>query len=345
MACFLPNSSFTGIDLAAAGVAEANAAISALHLTNISVCEQDLRDFRHAHEFDYILAYGVYSWVPPEVRERLLALCGELLAPNGIACISYNAWPGRRPRHQLRELLLDRLRDCDDPARRIAEARRILSSLNTQESLAMARSSDDILFHDDLASVNDPATLEEFCTHAAAHGLQYLGEANRFGCDAFRQSVLCREGVALASDFTPAAMDRFHFSVRQAGPAIHGDSPVEAVLGALRDAYPLPLPFDELEPYAGGKEDLREILFNLVRAGGVDVHIHDFPCEETVTKRPRATRIARYQAARSRFVTSVVHCLVELTGADRKLIQRLDGTRKLHGPAVDWMARMGLLEG
>jgi hypothetical protein len=209
----------------------------------------------------------------------------------------------------------------------------------------MARSADDILFHDDLAPVNDPVSLEEFSGHAARHGLQYLGEANRFTAGEFRQSLLSRAEVKLKPDYTSEVMDRLHFSVRDTGPAYRAGPKVEAVVAALRDAYPLPLPFEELEPYAGGRDALREILFSLVRGGAADPHLWDFPCEEIVTRRPRATGLARYQATRSRFVTSVVHCLVELTPADRKLLRRLDGTRKAHGPGVEWMARMGLLEG
>ena len=41
----------------------------------------------------------------------------------------------------------------------------------------------------------------------------------------------------------------------------------------------------------------REILFALLAAGCVNLHVHDFPCEETVTDRPRASRLARYQAS------------------------------------------------
>jgi SAM-dependent methyltransferase len=346
MAYFLPQSRFTGIDLAASPVGEGNAAIAALELQNISMRVADLRDLGpDAGEFDYILAHGVYSWVAADVRDRLMALCGELLAPHGIAQISYNAWPGRRERHQLRGMLLERLRGIEEPAERIAEARSFLESVGTDEADRMTGFSDDILFHDDLAPVNDPFSLDQFTGHAARHGLQYLGEADPFGGDSFHQSLLCRDAITLVRDFTPAAMDRFYFSLRQSGLAIHAGPPAESVLGALRDAYPLPVAFEELEPYAGGRDALREILFSLVRGGGADLHVHDFPCEETVTARPRATRIARYQAARSRFVTSVVQCLVELTEQDRKLLLRLDGTRKLRGAGVAWMAHMGLLEG
>ena len=38
---------------------------------------------------------------------------------------------------------------------------------------------------------------------------------------------------------------------------------------------------------------LREVLFALLRSGCVNLHVHDFPCQETVTERPRASRPSR----------------------------------------------------
>jgi hypothetical protein len=157
---------------------------------------------------------------------------------------------------------------------------------------------------------------------------------------AFRQSLLCREAVPLNRRPGAAMMRRFLFSLNTPGAA---QSPVTA---ALRDAYPLPLPFDELEPYDA---DLENTLLALFQAGIVNLHVFDFPCEETVTPRPRATRLARAQAARSRFVTSVCHHLVEIDEDDRALLRRLDGRRRRSSAAIaariEWFARMGLLEG
>ena len=112
---------------------------------------------------------------------------------------------------------------------------------------------------------------------------------------------------------------------------------------------------------------LREILFALLRAGCVNLHVHDFPCEETVTERPRASRLARYQASGEGNVTSACHIPVELDVIARHLVRLLDGTRthdeiacELAGiegapslkdvrrylpGSLDWLARSALLEG
>ena len=70
-----------------------------------------------------------------------------------------------------------------------------------------------------------------------------------------------------------------------------------------------------------------EILFALLTAGCVNLHVHDFPCEETVTERPRASRLARYQASGGGSVTSACHIPVELDPIARHLVRLLDGTR------------------
>jgi SAM-dependent methyltransferase len=351
MAYFLPGSRFAGVDLAAGAVAAGNRTIRDLKLRNIVLRQQDLRYLdRDSGEFDYIIAHGLYSWLPAEVRDHLMTLCRELLAPHGIVYLSYNTWPGRHARHILREMMLYHLRDVLRARRRLRKARRFLRSIDTAEAREMLARPDDVLFHDDLAPVNDPVWFRGFAAHAARHGLQFLGEArdtSRTGATedeqyrdfalmrSFRQSLLCRAEVSLNRDVTAALMPRFLFSAADPRGA---RSPVTA---ALADAYPLPLPFEELLPY---DTDPAAALFALWERGAVHLHVFDFPCEETVTARPRATRLARYQAAQSRFVTSVCHHLVELDDPDRQLVQRLDGRRKVSSPRIDWFARMGLLE-
>ena len=144
-----------------------------------------------------------------------------------------------------------------------------------------------------------------------------------------------------------------------------GQPALERVAAALGDSYPLPLPFQELLPYAAGS-DLAKILFACVSSGFAMLHVHDFPCQETVTERPRADRLARYQARDSSTVCNASHVNLQLDEAGRRIVLLLDGTRghedialalaaalgspvdqvREHLPSsLAWMARMGLLEG
>jgi SAM-dependent methyltransferase len=348
MAYFLPESRFHGVDLSHAAISDGRSTAAALKLRNLELAEGDFRDLLAVGEFDYIIAHGLYSWIPADTRDRLLSFCRERLSFNGIVYVSYNTWPGRHARHILREMMLHHIREIRGPHRRLREARRLLRSIGTPDACEMLARSDDVLFHDDLAEVNEPVWFRDFAAHAERHGLRHLDDAGSGPRDApgaeqhadfvrmrgFRQSLLCRTEIRLEREITPAHMTRFLFSA--------GGDPVDGLTAALRDAYPLPLPYEELVPY---DPDPAAALLALWQRGSVDLHVFDFPCQETVSDRPRATALARYQAARSKFVTSVRHCLVELDEADRELIARLDGRRRRSSPRIEWFARMGLLAG
>jgi methyltransferase-like protein len=420
MAYSLPESRFTGIDLAADPIASGLNTVAALGLENITLLAADLMDIGKDYagfndvEFDYIIAHGFYSWVPPEVRDRLIALCHEWLAPQGIAFISYNVYPGRHVREMLREMMLYHTRNLEDPGERHRQAKWFLDFLRNGRSIpkpwrelmdhemqALVDRPPGSLFHDDLAEINDPVYFRDFAAHAGRHHLQYLGDADVHEMfdpadtlawlhqddvlereqyhdflhfRTFRQTLLCHQGVQLDRQLTPARMEGLLFSASATyvdGGQIEGlrhrriravHESVNRVVDALGETYPLPLSFEELIPYAGDREALRDILFGLTIGGFADIHVHDFPCEETVTAKPKASRLARHQASLSPFVTSACQHPVKLDEVGRRLVCLLDGTRDHQQLAealaempggtatelssnLEWLARMALLEG
>lgn len=200
MAFSLPESEFTGVDLAAQPVAAGRARAAELELHNLELRCLDLCAVdRGFGEFDYIIAHGVYSWVPPEVRERMLAICRELLAPHGVAYISYNALPGCHLRQMVREMMRFHVRELSDPRERVEQGLMLLRILlqkfpgpqaaerDMYGSLLKEQLEDmqgwrrrETIYHDDLAEINDPVYFHEFMAQARRHGLQYLAEANFF---------------------------------------------------------------------------------------------------------------------------------------------------------------------
>jgi SAM-dependent methyltransferase len=191
MALALPGSSFVGIDLAAGAIGRAKGIAEQLAIANIRFEEVGLEAFScEAGSFDYVIAHGVYSWVPEEVRERLLAVCAHALSPRGVAYVSYNAMPGHRTRQTLRELLAFALRGVDDPAERMAAGRALLddasvvwphgegleTTLGGQARMLLGQG-DALFFHDTLSSINKALYFREFAAEAAEHGLQFLSEA------------------------------------------------------------------------------------------------------------------------------------------------------------------------
>lgn len=196
----LPQSEFVGFDLSAKQIATGQAHIAALGLRNISLQTQDIlrADPAELGQFDYITAYGVYSWVPPEVKDRLLALCRACLAPQGVAYISYNAYPGWYAHQLIREMMLYYTRDLTEPYERAKQARKMLDFLTRtiptlssnlsdvlkinqliyeQVQRLLRDQPDEYLLHDHLEASNQPLYLHQFLDHAARHGLQYLTDA------------------------------------------------------------------------------------------------------------------------------------------------------------------------
>jgi SAM-dependent methyltransferase len=195
-AASLPASSFVGVDLAAAPIERGQAAARELGLANIDLRAADLTRLTAADgPFDYIVAHGVYSWVPAEVRDRLLAVCADLLAPQGVAFVSYNTYPGCHVRRMAREIMRFHIRHLDEPTGRVEQATALLHFLRQgcpagedESAFALRKEVEKLLehgdpaafYHDDLADVNEPVYFHEFAAHAARHGLQYLADADLF---------------------------------------------------------------------------------------------------------------------------------------------------------------------
>ena len=91
----LPESRLVGIDASQRQIADGQETVRALGLTNIDLQQRDIASVRPEFgEFDYIIAHGVFSWVPNAVQDCILEICARNLAPQGIAYVSYNTYPG-----------------------------------------------------------------------------------------------------------------------------------------------------------------------------------------------------------------------------------------------------------
>jgi SAM-dependent methyltransferase len=194
MALALPAASFVGIDAADGAIARGRTLVDELELANVELCAMPLEAFEAVPDsFDYVIAHGLYSWVAAPVRDRLLALCREVLAPQGVAYVSYNALPGGRLREALRDMLVFHSAALERPADRVEQARALLELLRagwsdrnefgaimSRHAERLLERSAETLFHDELAAVNHAVYFHEFAADAARHGLQYLAEADFF---------------------------------------------------------------------------------------------------------------------------------------------------------------------
>ena len=107
LAARFPEARFVGVDLSARQVADGQARIAALGLTNIEIVQGDIATVDlSSRRFDYVICHGVYSWVPPEVQEAMFRIMAKTLAGNGIAYVSYNTYPGWHLRTVVRDICL-----------------------------------------------------------------------------------------------------------------------------------------------------------------------------------------------------------------------------------------------
>lgn len=106
MAASLPGARFTGCDIASQAIAAGKRGASELGIDNVEFVQADLSTMRDGGEpFDYIIAHGVYSWVPATVRDALLALAQARLHRDGIMFVSFNVYPGCHVRQAAWEML------------------------------------------------------------------------------------------------------------------------------------------------------------------------------------------------------------------------------------------------
>lgn len=187
----LKDSSCVGVDLSQASIERARETAARLGAPNAEFRALDLMEFpADAGTFDYIVAHGLFSWIPPEVQDKLLEICGRHLSPTGVAYVSYNTYPAGHLRQITRDLMRFHTRHITDPTTKVREAKRIVDFVisaspdATLERELMRREarihnmSDPLLFFDALAEVNEPLYFLDFMEQAAAYGLQFVAESD-----------------------------------------------------------------------------------------------------------------------------------------------------------------------
>ncbi|MCZ6659301.1 MAG: class I SAM-dependent methyltransferase [Gammaproteobacteria bacterium] len=174
----------------------------------------------------------------------------------------------------------------------------------------------------------------------------------------FRSSVLCRKGQQIQRDLNASDLSTFYLSTRLKAPADFGverlsdasmqrfsiehthldvDHPVSKhAIYQLIEQHGKPIHFDDLSKRLGEHLDLPTDqvsehllhdlhLLRLVLGGVVDVHAEGSDEPATVSAYPRASAVARLQAASQAHVTTLRHQSVPLSDAERILLRYLDG--------------------
>jgi len=187
-----PDARCVGVDLSARQIADGQAIVAELGLSNCDLRHASITDIdTDWGQFDYIVCHGVWSWVPEAVRAHILKVCHDNLSEHGVAYVSYNTYPGWHMRGAIRDLMRWHAGGLADPQQKAQQARAVLQFLCDStppegdayglmlrnEARLLAQQGDYYLLHDHLEDVNHPVYVHEFFAQCVAHGLEYLAEA------------------------------------------------------------------------------------------------------------------------------------------------------------------------
>ncbi|MBI5879545.1 MAG: class I SAM-dependent methyltransferase [Chloroflexi bacterium] len=196
-----PHSTFVGVDLGAGQIAQGAHFADELGLRNVTLQHADIAALgADLGPFDYIIAHGVLSWVPRSIQDAILRLCETMLSPQGVAFLSYNAYPGWHMRTMVREMMQHHARDAESLRDRTARGREMLAYLAAATESLRGKTSptldydsysrailkeqeiqsgfgDWYIAHEFFESHNEPFYFRDIVERAGAHGLQFLCEA------------------------------------------------------------------------------------------------------------------------------------------------------------------------
>ncbi|NCG21469.1 MAG: methyltransferase domain-containing protein [Rhodobacterales bacterium] len=192
MAQRLPNARFVGLDVVAEEIEIGRAYALALNLTNIELLVADLADLvAWQGPFDYIIAHGLYSWLPAPLQPVLLKGIRNALSPHGVAFISWNTQPGWSRRAPVHELIKGFV-DADAlPQERVRQGRafaKVLAANTPRDDSTYSRMVHDELDHlqeahdgfflgDVAVSHMEPLRYDQFNQRVRAENLQILCDA------------------------------------------------------------------------------------------------------------------------------------------------------------------------
>lgn len=194
LAYYRRHADFVGIDGAASQIAIANSRKEALELSNIEFIHGDFLTVAEclSGQFDYIIAHGVFSWVPPDVRDAFLKLCTQRLRSGGLLYLNYNTHPGWNVRGMVREFLLAQtegegsLKLRGQKAQEVAA--KVVSSLTIGEHPYAQLIANEFRFvcenhvsyvvHEYLSADNHPYWRSDFLTLMSQYDLSHVADAD-----------------------------------------------------------------------------------------------------------------------------------------------------------------------
>jgi SAM-dependent methyltransferase/methyltransferase-like protein len=187
-----PDAKVTGLDRSIAQIDRGRRLVARLDLANVTLLHGDIADTHDdLGEFDYIIAHGIYSWVPPHVQRALLGRFARHLAPRGLGFISHNTYPGFYFRRMAREAALFHAPLTEAPderltrsvefveflARASATAWREYHGVLGEQARIMRQHPAWFTLHDVLNEECDGVYFHEMAARLAGDGLRFVADA------------------------------------------------------------------------------------------------------------------------------------------------------------------------
>lgn len=403
-----PHAEFLGLDLSVGQIEAGEAIRKAAAIENVTLRQADILQLDASlGKFDYIIAHGLFSWVPEIVQEKVLDICRDNLAPNGVAYISYNVYPGWHFRGALRSMMMYHAEGFADPRTRIQQGRALVDFLANHAKAGfytemlkagaelIKNDSDNYLYHEYLEVENHPVYFHEFVRRANAKALDYLTGTqlpsvaartlnpgaeqvmNRIAAGdrvrteqytdfltnrTFRESLLVHQAQPVRNqpDWQPIRHLWISHSLLPKNKSLDPGSRVAAVFAsrsgveiALKDPFvktalmvilenhgnPVHFPallatlrarMNSTRSPESDEAELGRFILELLGHGVAEVFMHPWPSASATGERPRASRLARAQAAAGRTIVTLRHQRLDDASADhRRLIELFDGEATL----------------
>lgn len=218
-----PEAQAIGVDLSQARLKEGAGVIARARLVNIELRAMNLADIDVSFgQFDYIVCHGLYSRAEPEIQEAILRVCAQNLAPEGVACVSYNVYPGWKGREIVRDAMILRGAPRDEPDEKLSYARGMLEFLaqsarpgsvlqaTLEEHMPAVRESSSAHLLDEwLEPSNAPCYFKQFVERAGAEGLAYLADAELHTMFAQNYSEKVREPLMRECGASQIMMEQY----------------------------------------------------------------------------------------------------------------------------------------
>ena len=189
-----PEAQAVGVDASEALIAQGAAAAQGMGLTNLTLYVGNPGDLgTQLGLFDYIIVSGLYSYLPPDNAQELLAVCAKLLSPQGLLYLDSPVYPGAKSLDVVRDAIMlhGHAAQTDAELRQSALAAMTLfkdgmSASNPQRAQLSAAAA-----YFERAMATDPANagtqrnplantgcyFVELAGRASAAGLAYVGDA------------------------------------------------------------------------------------------------------------------------------------------------------------------------